>query len=324
MTAYMSEAGLEKPSSYTLTTPETWAETLRLISVLRNSLVHGARTVNKELGDLCALPHGASFKLKEGDPLKLNIYHLQLVDLFAHDLMTAFNLSMVEKGQKEIKATKNCSRQSWLLVDVPREIAFVKESIIRFLIILLFSAKFPYMNTSFWVGVAFAIVLVGFLMVTFFGKREPSHSQYNTLRFLTALCGGCAAGFISGSALFNLNTKFGNGGTVAVSGTAGAALFFVIWFFYPKREAPKPPDSFKFSISAGRTFQGIAKEIAEISGAFVQFKNFKEDHLNAVLPAREVLARNAEDALYKLRLLNSSIPDYSVSISDNVYILEYK
>jgi hypothetical protein len=91
-----------------------------------------------------------------------------------------------------------------------------------------------------WIGVGFTAALVGFLMITYFVKDRSSPTQYNTLRFLTALCGGFAGGFLAGEALFSLQKEMSSGAKLAISGTAGFALMFTIWFTYPKK-VPRNP-----------------------------------------------------------------------------------
>ncbi|MBN8856238.1 MAG: hypothetical protein BGO55_08745 [Sphingobacteriales bacterium 50-39] len=180
------------------------------------------------------------------------------------------------------------------------------------------------MDAKFFVGVIFAAVLVAFLMVSFFKKNDLSHSQYNTLHFLTALCGGCAGWFISGSALFNLSTTIGQTGTLAVSGTAGAALFFTVWFGYPKRDPPPPPDGLSFSVAPGTTFEAMANIIVETGKKFVQFENFSAAQLKAVLTEREVHATGVGDALAKLKYLNPSLPGYTVKVKGDLFTLKAK
>jgi hypothetical protein len=119
-------------------------------------------------------------------------------------------------------------------------------------------------------------------MVTFFIRDRSSPAQYTTLRFLTSLCGGIAAYFISGNALFNLKTTLGGGGSVTVSGTAGAAIFFTVWFFYPKRQIPKPPDAFYFSVPENISFESMARVIVNTSHQFVRFENFSDQQLEEI------------------------------------------
>jgi hypothetical protein len=102
--SYLNTAGLEKPSSYKHSTPETWAETLRGIAILRNSLTHGEKYVSQELAEISHKPHGLNFKFNTGDEINLSVHHLMSVELFGDQLLTAMNLSMVEKAEIETES----------------------------------------------------------------------------------------------------------------------------------------------------------------------------------------------------------------------------
>lgn len=91
-----SDAQLKVPSTFEKTTPQTWAECIRLVAVLRNSLMHGATTVNAELGRLMGKPHSLGFNLKEGDRLAMELIHLQSIECFMDQLLNAVNQSLVE------------------------------------------------------------------------------------------------------------------------------------------------------------------------------------------------------------------------------------
>jgi hypothetical protein len=94
--ALFNTTGLKKPSHYTKSTPETWAESLGGIALVRHLLVHGAKTIPQELAAFCKQPHGLAFDFEEGRPLKVELHHLQLVELFSDQLLSAVNLSLVE------------------------------------------------------------------------------------------------------------------------------------------------------------------------------------------------------------------------------------
>ena len=94
--AFFAESGLKTPARYTQTTVQTWSESLRLLAVLRNLLIHGEKQVNAELAALCGKPHSLGFAFKEGEPLALEVLHLQAVESFTDQLLTAVNLSLVE------------------------------------------------------------------------------------------------------------------------------------------------------------------------------------------------------------------------------------
>lgn len=94
--ALLNEAKLTKPKNFKQSNESTWAESLRLVIVLRNLLIHGAEKVNKELEELSGKPHSLGFQFKAGDSLELELFHLQSVELFADQLLSAINLSLVE------------------------------------------------------------------------------------------------------------------------------------------------------------------------------------------------------------------------------------
>ena len=174
------------------------------------------------------------------------------------------------------------------------------------------------------ITIGLAIALVAFLMLTFFVKDKTSQSQYNTLRFLTSLCGGVTGYFISGTALFSMNSPIGQTGSVAVSGTAGAAFFFVIWFFYPKGETPKPPDAFYFNVPENTTFDAMVQTIVKTTHNLVNFQNFSPEQLRLILQSQEVHAKSPLDGIQKLKYLNGQLPNYIVDLKNNIFTITAK
>jgi hypothetical protein len=98
--AYCDMASIQKPKGYVLSNPQTWSETLGGIGLLRHALTHGAKTVSKEIADFGVKAHSNGLRFKENDPLEITLFHLQAVELFAHQLLTALNLSLIELHQK--------------------------------------------------------------------------------------------------------------------------------------------------------------------------------------------------------------------------------
>ncbi|MEM9373450.1 MAG: hypothetical protein AAGA55_07385 [Planctomycetota bacterium] len=94
--SYFQHTGLEKPSSYQESSPKTWAETIMLIALLRNALVHGAKTVSPELAAASDVRHNAGLEFRESSNLELRLFHLQAVEYFFQQLLTAINLSLSE------------------------------------------------------------------------------------------------------------------------------------------------------------------------------------------------------------------------------------
>lgn len=158
-------------------------------------------------------------------------------------------------------------------------------------------------------------------MLTFFIKDAASATQYNTLHFLTALCAGFAGGFFTGEALFRFDQTLPDGGKFAVSGTAGCALFFVLWFTYPKRTEPPPPDHVKLSVGGGWTFEQAVRAIIRAARATVHFEGFTAKQLGAKLPAIDINAPTPRDALDQLRYHSNQLPAYEVDLKNGVYCI---
>lgn len=94
--ALFAESGLKRPSHYQHTDVGTWAESLRLVVVLRNLLIHGVETANEELEQLSAKPHSLGLSFTKGQPLQLELLHLQAIECFSDQLLSAVNVSLVE------------------------------------------------------------------------------------------------------------------------------------------------------------------------------------------------------------------------------------
>jgi hypothetical protein len=94
--SYMREANLQKPKAFTKSDPSSWAETIRIIAILRNALVHGAKTVPDELAQAASAPNNAGLRFDKETPLLVGTGHLQAIQLFTDQLLSALNLSMIE------------------------------------------------------------------------------------------------------------------------------------------------------------------------------------------------------------------------------------
>ena len=95
---YMNLAELKAPKHFERTDPEKWAESLNGVALVRNSFTHGQTTVTKALCDFSSKPHSLAFDFKEGEPLKIRLDHLMGVEAFADSLLTALNLSLLQRA----------------------------------------------------------------------------------------------------------------------------------------------------------------------------------------------------------------------------------
>lgn len=93
---YINTTGLKGPSVYKETTPETWAQSIKQISLIRNALTHGVMSVTEEIESACNRRWLSNFTFKKGDPLTLRLDHLMAVECFCDALLTALNICMIE------------------------------------------------------------------------------------------------------------------------------------------------------------------------------------------------------------------------------------
>jgi hypothetical protein len=99
--AFLRHANLKEPSHYRNTTVETWAEVIKGIGVLRNCIAHGERVVPKELADFSKKPYSVAFDFEEAQDINVKLHHLQGIELFCDQLLTALNISILEAVHKK-------------------------------------------------------------------------------------------------------------------------------------------------------------------------------------------------------------------------------
>lgn len=95
--SYCDTAGLKTPKIFKNTTIDNWAESIEMIGMIRNAVVHGVKMVSPELGDACKEPYSMTFNFKEGDPLNVQLIHLQGVELFCDQWLNGLNFSLLDR-----------------------------------------------------------------------------------------------------------------------------------------------------------------------------------------------------------------------------------
>ena len=96
--ALFTHAGLQRPSSYQYTHISDWCRTLEMIGELRHHVIHGAAVVSDKLGNLSNTQTSLTFDFVAGAALDVKLHHLQSVECFCDQLLTAINLSLMEKA----------------------------------------------------------------------------------------------------------------------------------------------------------------------------------------------------------------------------------
>jgi hypothetical protein len=101
--AFCQHARVEAPAAYTKTTVVTWSKSIAGISLIRNLLMHGVETVTPELEAFTKEPYSLGFEFKNNEPLRLTLFHLQMLEAFIDQLLTALNISLVELARPSLK-----------------------------------------------------------------------------------------------------------------------------------------------------------------------------------------------------------------------------
>ena len=70
---------------------EKWGKTLNIVSEIRNCFVHGARTVSPKLAGLCATPESFGFSFTEGEPFRIDMNDLAILEMFLDEFTTMLN-----------------------------------------------------------------------------------------------------------------------------------------------------------------------------------------------------------------------------------------
>lgn len=171
-------------------------------------------------------------------------------------------------------------------------------------------------------GLVLTAFLLVFLVIAYFQAKHLSEGQWAILRLLGALCGALAASFITGEAFFELRGTLGVGGSYAVTGVAGFALFMIIWFFFQKTRG-KFPDDYAFSIGEGWTFEKTVRAIAAEDGSSARFVGFTPQELTSELASQQLRPRTVQRALESLGSLanTGAIRPYTVKYEPPVYTL---
>ncbi|MBY3060345.1 hypothetical protein HF263_30530 [Rhizobium leguminosarum] len=97
LVALYRHAGLQRPTQYSRTDVADWARSLEMIGELRHHVVHGAATVSDRLGALSGTANALTFDFVTGAALDVRLHHLQSVECFSDQLLSAFNLSLMER-----------------------------------------------------------------------------------------------------------------------------------------------------------------------------------------------------------------------------------
>ncbi|MGP8172971.1 MAG: hypothetical protein ACLP7O_00320 [Terracidiphilus sp.] len=180
------------------------------------------------------------------------------------------------------------------------------------------------MTAPLWIGLGFLLLLIIFLMCAFFLRQELSTGQQAILKLLSALCAGFSGGFLAGTALFQLNQTSGPL-SYGISGSAGFALFMVVWFFYPAFGIVLPP-ILNMNIPPDWTFHDAVRA-AVLPKGVSELKGFTAEELNAPIESRVLSGTSICDLIDQLRLITvppNVVRPYDVTQQGTRYYLKVR
>lgn len=100
--SFLDRIEINKTPKYLLiddeTKPEIFyeiANTIKFISVLRNTLIHGNYTVTKELEDASNLAPKNDLRFIEGEQINLEVIHLSAIEQVSHSLLAYYNIALL-------------------------------------------------------------------------------------------------------------------------------------------------------------------------------------------------------------------------------------
>jgi hypothetical protein len=178
-----------------------------------------------------------------------------------------------------------------------------------------------------WAGLGFSVVFVAFFMAAFFWGRAWHAGQWVLVRIMASLSAAFAAALFTGSALVDFRQAFGATGTFSFQGAAGFALFFVVWYLFPKFPAQGPPTDGNVTLLAGMTLRDAARMIADKNldhSRGVDFGGLEEVELNAPLLSDAVInLKDGRIALLRPRdFVGGAVKPYNVILKNDRYQLE--
>jgi hypothetical protein len=125
-----------------------------------------------------------------------------------------------------------------------------------------------------------------------------------------------------------MEAQMTDGAKIAITGAAGFALFFTVWFTFgtviPPAPPPlAPPDRIRISIPDGWTFQKAVQALVTSDHAMVDLQGFQPNELAASLKGRQLDLQTISDGLLALRQLAApgAVREYDVNFEQPYYRL---
>lgn len=183
-----------------------------------------------------------------------------------------------------------------------------------------------HMTPQLWIGFGFLVALVAFLIISYFVELKQSSTRRAILQFLTSLAAGFAGGFLSGSSIFDASWTSPTS-RIALSGTAGFAIFFAVWFSYQKMFPPPgitAPNGLTLDIPEGWSFKDVVNILAGKDKCAVDYQGFTPAELNARLKSQTLDGESYTELMQAARFLSTTetIRPFTAEKVANIYVLK--
>jgi hypothetical protein len=182
------------------------------------------------------------------------------------------------------------------------------------------------MTPQLWIGFGFLVPLIAFFIISYFVDLKQNNTRRSILQFLASLTAAFAGGFISGNSIFDSNWTTPTS-RIALSGTAGFAIFFAVWFGYQKMFPPPgltAENSLPIDIPKEWSFKDLVDTVAGKDKSAVDYQGFTPEELNTKLKSQTLHGESYIELILAARLLSAGgiIRPFTAEKLGNIYVLK--
>lgn len=167
---------------------------------------------------------------------------------------------------------------------------------------------------QFLAGVIFAAVALAFLWKAFFTTVSLQPLHYDIIHFVCSFCAGAAGAFFTGAAILSADVPLGGGGKLAFQGSAGVALFALVFFVFRLKKGANQDAAVgaKVAIGTENPFSQVANALADEAGATIDMSVLSVDEKAVVPRSAELRCGNLQQAHQSLIRLGELVSPGSV------------
>ena len=169
-------------------------------------------------------------------------------------------------------------------------------------------------SLQFFAGVFFTAVALAFLWKAFFSGVPLQPLHYDIVHFVCSFCAGAAGAFFTGAAIVQANVDLSGGGKFVFQGTAGVALFALVFFIFRFKRGTQTqaPSSSTIAIGTQTPFSQAAEALADEAGATIDLSQLTDDERGVVPSGASLRCGNLQQAKQSLVRLAELVPKGSV------------